>query len=948
MPKYRFNINFKILYFSILCIFILSINLQNAQAQFFDGGQNPPGLHWRQIRTQHFQILYPTLLEGEAQRMANSLDFMIQRISRSLNKEPRAITVILQNQTIESNGFVQLAPRRSEFYTLPGQEFDYQDWLNSLAVHELRHVVQMDKLTGNVRAPFESLAFAIFGISLPAWFFEGDAVLTETLLTNAGRGRQPSWEMPFRANVLSGRDFSYSKNYLGSLTDRTSGYYPLGFFMVSKMRRDYGDLILDTLISQVAKHPLRLFNLSSTSKKLTGLTTEEWYKATTEELRLRWTQQMEKTKTHSYAALNARKKKYTEDYLLPQKSEKGSIIALKHSKAHTARLVELRADGTEHFLLAIGIQQESNVHVSGTKLVWDELREDIRYEKRSYSVICEYDLESKKYRQLTHKTRLFAPALSPDGTKIIAVEVDFSNKMAFVELDAQTGAELNRYQNNTFRILQSPKYHHSGSKIVYLNVSQAGKSIEELNLITGKTSTRLGAQSALLASPTYAFNEILFKGHYNGIDNIYHLDTLGNVSQVSYAKFGAFFPSFDEKNSELLFNNFSPLGYDIAKISIKEVNETPLSATENHFIDYAKPLQSAEGPPIDFNLIPKQRFASKKYSPWKNALNLHSLVPSFQSNAYTDDLNMGLKLVSNNLLNTFDFYTGYQYNQGLDKGEFLAGFTYKGLYPILTFDYQNRARKTTYNQADITWREQESTFSVKLPFNFNQLNKHGYADFELATSYTSRHRIQGLPAGTSLPTHIDFPVRYSVSLGQNNRQGNRDLGPKWGQNILVNYQHLPFDSQINGTIISLQSLFFSPGLWQNHSFSVEANYQKMQGDAFIGVIDIPTVSGYTLFSNHERLENTILLDYRFPLAYPDWNILNLSYIKQLRAGFFADFENVRAQKTVKPRSYGLELKADMNVFRFYSPTVTMGGKIIFHQEVPAKNPIFEFGLTYSY
>lgn len=947
MLKLQNNINYKLLYISILYFFILTINSQKANAQFFDGGQNPSGLHWRQIRTQHFQILYPTLLESEAQRMANSLDFMIQRVSHSLNKEPRAISVILQNQTIESNGFVQLAPRRSEFYTLPAQEFDYQDWLNSLAVHELRHVVQIDKLTGKVRAPFESLAFAIFGISLPAWFFEGDAVLTETLLTNAGRGRQPSWEMPFRANVLSGRNFSYAKNYLGSLKDRTSGYYPLGFFMVSKLRRDYGNLILDTLINEMAKHPLRLFNLSNTSKKLTGLSTTAWYHATTQELKKQWSQQLSKTKTQDYTPVNARKKEYTEDYLLPQQSKNGSIIALKHSKAHTAQLVEIDEFKKERLVIAIGIQQESNFHLAGNTLVWDELREDVRFSKRSYSVLCSYNLETKKYRQITHKTRLFSPSLSPDGSKIIAVNVDLSNHMSFVELDATTGTEVTRYQNEAFHILQSPQYHSSGTKIVYLNVSQNGKSIEELDLQTGKTTTRLAAQSALLARPTYAFDEILFKGHYNGIDNIYHLDSQSKISQISYAKFGAFSPSFSEQTAEILFNNFGPLGYDIVKIAVKEANETPLSAIENQFIEYAKPLQEAEGPAINFSTIPKQQFTSTKYSPWKHALNLHSFVPTFGTNAYTDELNLGIKLISNNLLNTFDFYAGYHYNQGLNKNEFSAGFTYKGLYPIFKFDYENRARRTTYNQSEIAWREQESSLSIKFPFSFNYLNKHGYADIEVASSYTSRYHIKGLPAGTNLPTHLDFPMRYSISIGQNNRMGNRDLGPKWGQNILVNYQHFPFDSQLNGTLLSIQSLFFSPGLGQNHSFSVEANYQKMQGDAFQWVVDIPTISGYSFFYNPEPLENTLLLDYRFPLAYPDWDIWGLAYIKRFRAGLFADFENLNASNLL-PRSYGFELKADLNAFRFYSPNVTLGGKIIFHKQLAVQNPIFEFGITYSY
>ena len=63
-------------------------------------------------------------------------------------------SIVLQNQGVIANGFVQLAPKKSEFYTTPPQQFDSQDWLNNLAVHELRHVAQFDKLTGGRHRPF--------------------------------------------------------------------------------------------------------------------------------------------------------------------------------------------------------------------------------------------------------------------------------------------------------------------------------------------------------------------------------------------------------------------------------------------------------------------------------------------------------------------------------------------------------------------------------------------------------------------------------------------------------------------------------------------------------------------------------------------------------------------------------------------------------------------------
>ncbi len=941
----------KVLIISYLALFILSINLTTAEAQILDGGQNPPGLNWRQINTENFQILYPSSLQLEAQRVANSLHYFIDKISKTLNKKPRRISVILQNQTVESNGFVQLAPRRSEFFVTPSQEFDYQDWINSLAIHELRHVVQFDKITGNLRAPFfEELGLAIFGITLPAWFFEGDAVITETILTPAGRGRQPSWEMPFRANLLNGREFSYSKNYLGSIKDRTPGYYQLGYFMVSKLRREHGGMILDTLYKDMAKHPLRPWNLSRASKKYTGLNTTEWHTQTLAELKETWRKQLELTPTVLYPGINFRKDTVPEDYLLPQRINDQKILAIKQSKIHTPALVTIDQDGKEEKLLFIGIQQEPNLSYAAGKAVWDEFRVDMRYDKRSFNVICIYDLNTRKYRQLTHRTRLFSPALSADGKKIAAVEVDFANHMSIVELDAQSGMELSRYQNPDQGILQTPQYHSSGNKIVYLKVSQQGKAIEEIDIQTKEVNLKLNYQQQLISRPIYAGDDILFKAHYNGIDNIYGLKGT-EISQITQASIGAFYPSYDHETNTLLFSNYQLNGYDIAKLEQNDWASIPLSSIKNQFIDYSKPLIQQEGESINFSDVPKLELNSRPYRDFTHFFNFHSVEPDISTNEFTDDWNLGFKTLSNNLLNTFDFYAGYAYNVSLRRSEYKAGFSYKAIYPIFNINYTNRARLAAINDNSkavvFNWREQETEFNVFLPFKFNYLSQGGSAGLEFSTSYTSRYDILASLPNYTINQNIAFPMRYGFYYGQNSRRSARDLAPRWGHNYRLTYRHFPFENQIEGSYLSLKTLFYAPGLFRNHSISASFNFQNTSG-VYQFTNDIPTISGYNRLDNTEALKNTLLLDYKFPFAYPDWEISSLAYIKRLRAGLFADFENISSGKINLPRTYGLELSADLNLLRFYLPNFQAGGKMIFTTQKTNRKPIFEIGLTYSY
>jgi hypothetical protein len=113
---------YKTLLISILSILTLSTTSLKVFGQIFDASQNPPSVKFKQINTPAFQIIYPTLFEAEAQRMANTLDAIIIDVSKSLGHQPKPISIILQTQGVVSNGFVQMAPRRSEFNTIPGQE----------------------------------------------------------------------------------------------------------------------------------------------------------------------------------------------------------------------------------------------------------------------------------------------------------------------------------------------------------------------------------------------------------------------------------------------------------------------------------------------------------------------------------------------------------------------------------------------------------------------------------------------------------------------------------------------------------------------------------------------------------------------------------------------------------------------------------------------------------
>ncbi|RZJ62959.1 MAG: hypothetical protein EOO47_29020, partial [Flavobacterium sp.] len=169
---------------------------------------------------------------------------------------------------------------------------------------------------------------------------------------------------------------------------------------------------------------------------------------------------------------------------------------------------------------------------------------------------------------------------------------------------------------------------------------------------------------------------------------------------------------------------------------------------------------------------------------------------------------------------------------------------------------------------------------------------------QLNTSYTNRYSFT--VDGLNITKTIPFPMKYIFYLQYNNARSVRDLAPRWGMGLNLSYQHLPFDSKRTGNIVILKSVFYAPGLFDNHSLKANFNFQNSEG-IYSGLIDIPRASGYAHFSPISNLNNSLFLSYKLPLLYPDLEVGPLAYIKRLKGGIFSDFENVTTSNGL--RSY---------------------------------------------
>jgi len=925
--------------FIISILILISSISSKSYAQIFGGEQNPFSVNWRQINTSGFKIIYPVELESEAQRMANNIRYIFPKVGRSLNVKKTTIPIIFQNRGVIANGFVQLGPKKSEFNTTPPQSFDSQDWLNNLAVHELRHVAQFDKLTNGRPYPFpEEVYFAWMGVSIPLWFFEGDAVSNETSLTHAGRGRQPSWIMPYRTTLLQGKELSYSKANFGSQKDVTPGYYQLGYLLASHIRANSGKFVFDSVLTDIKNRPLRIYPFAGSLKKFSGKTGKQWYTYTSQKIREDWEKQAKLNPSTDYPVLN-QAAEYATDYSLPVQLSDGKILVLKQSKALTPAFTLIDHDKKEHRIQGIGQQEQPWFSYAKDVVVWDEIRYDPRFQQRSYSVICSYNLQTKKIKQLSTRSRIFSPSLSADGSKIAAVQIDLSNKVQLIVMDAASGKIIRTYPNPENLLLQTPAFNSTGSVITYISVTEKGKALWIVDN-DGKTEKIISETQQQLSRPVFIGRGIAFNAHYNGINNIYNVDVVSKkITALSASKYGAFNPSVINGTDSILFNSYNLFGYEVTKTKI-----TGQKTGKDNFVFFGSAAEKQENTGNVFDHIPDSSFTSAPYPKLGHLINIHSIIP-----VIADEYKGGLQLRSNNLLNTFDAYAGVNYQRDLGKFEYNAGASFKSLYPIFNVSFTNRPRRTFYAAAMGTkqgdWRENYVKLQAIVPLNLSAQHHNYNFSINAGTSYTQRYRAENMPS--SFVTSIRFPLETGFTFTHTVRSAERDIAPRWAQVLRFNYFSQPFDKQLSGDLFAAAGFFYFPGLARNHSFLANFNFQEANGIRAYNN-EINTVYGYNNIMAKGRLRNTLLFNYRFPLFYPDAEIGPLAYIRNVRGGVFCHYENLGSDSNLsQPKTYGFELHGNMNLLR-YQPNVDLGTRFVFVNKEYHHPPVFELIVNYTF
>ncbi len=947
-------------YILLLCI---SAGLN---AQFYEYGQDAGTLKWQQFRTPNYSVIYPKGLDSLANAFANRLEYYYDHIGEPLDHRSSRIPVIIHNESSFSNGVFVWAPKRLEIFTNPDPNGYHQDWLTQLALHEGRHAVQIDKMNQGITRALSFLGgeqvaggMAVF---LPYWYLEGDAVDSETRLSNTGRGRQPSFEMELKAQLLgSGRIFSFSKATMGSFRDHIPDHYQLGYFMLRHGRRTYGDKFWVDFQQYAARKPY-LLNPTFFSMRQYGIKSKtRFYNDALESFREHWEESASSRELTPFVNWSVHQKSPYTSYTFPQFITSSMVFTYKYGIDQIPEFVFLGQGGKEKRVFRPGFMSSGRVSYSGGQVVWDEFVPDTRWSNRNYSVIRTYEIATGKVRNLGRKTRYYSPEPSGDGSKIAAIEQTEKQQFSLVILGID-GSVIRTIPSPRNQFIQQPTWMEQDSAVVVLLSEESGKCIYRYSMASEQWKKLFDAGMDDISYPTVHGNRVYFSGTFSGIDNIYCLKMdEPQVFQVTSSRFGAFHPQVSGDGSTLLYSDYSDGGYRVYTLPLLEESWKPLAQARDHSeqLDYSQTSRET-GIIGNASGADTLAFDSRKYSKALHLFNVHSWLP-----LYFDYLNpeltltpehlpvhLGVSVVSQNHLSTAVSQLGYEYNNGYHLLH--SGIKLNGRYPVLNlyFDYGGEPNVLIMDEGDSVISlpsNMRFTAQTYVPFRFN--TGRFLSIVQPRIDYTYRRDVQYVESEDTYSAGAHY-FNYSLYASFYLRKGMKDILPRFGLSASGGYYHAPFKNQVYGAVARSGLTLYLPGLLKHQTVRIAASYQKqypldMSRPAFINIAGLPR-GIHGVFG--EKLAK-ISVDYVLPFFYPDLEITSLLYVKRIRGALWTDYMMGTNVIIHDPNPYyddvnystlGIDLVADMNLLRISFP-ISLGGRIIYE---PATDH-FSFEAIYS-
>lgn len=877
----------------ILFTIFLFLACTQLNAQQFSGF--PPSVKWQQINTNTTRIIYPAQVDSLAQDIAAIIHKIAIARPNALGSTNRKINIVLHNNTTLANGYVALAPFRSEYYLIPGSdifEFGANPWYKELAVHEYRHVLQY----ANFNKGISKLASILFGeggqallnaMSVPNWFWEGDAVHAETSLTTQGRGRTPFFYNGYKSLWRDGRNYNWMKLRNGSLKDYIPDHYNLGYLLVNYGYLKYGNDFWEKVTGDAVRFKGLVYPFQKAIKQYTGIN----YKTFRQQALDYYNHDVAKKRTDIV------KRTTVSNYYFPQYIGDDSLLYMKSSYKKLPAFYVKDKSG-EHKLRLMNIGNEDWFSYRNGIIAYTAYEANPRWSLIDYNSIYLYNIHSGIETKITNKAKYYTPDISPSGNQVIAVSVTPSTKTELHVLD-KVGKVTKVIQplNNTNFI--HPRFIDENTIVVTERLSNATMQMSRIDLSNDNRQVLIPSTSALIGYPFSYNGSVYFVSSVAGNDDIYFIRLSDKkIFLVASGVTGKYYPS--AYKDSLVWSSFTSNGLLVQQKHIaSEINTVDVAQLNEVTLPY--PIAETINPNIVNSS--SRRFPVSKYKQGAHLFNFHSWRPEYS------DPELTVSLFSDNILSNFSNQLYYRYNQ--NETSHALGFTssYGKWFPIINAGAEyisNRTFTDTVSRIDLDQFEVRVGYNIPLNFTTGRTYKllNFGSDYILNQTWLSRQKTDSLSVTNNYLRHFISWAHYLPSARQH-------IYPKFGYTLSGSYRHL---LNKNGFQFIGSGQLFLPS-FGNHSIVLTGSWQETDTNNIVFSNRFANSRGYDEYY-FSRMWRTGA-NYAFPIFYPDFGFGNIFYLQRLRGNLFYDFtkvysKNKKASRNL--RSTGVEIYFDSKIW----------------------------------
>lgn len=918
---------FRLLLLQICSLFLLPL-LCLAQSQL------DPDIDWKQIKTEHFLIVYDAKFRNVAVQYAHYAEQAYTTLVPLYREAPAQTIVLINDNTDAANAFATSLPYPFiNIYPVFPSSFDgiadHANWGYELIAHEFGHILTFEPSHGI----FNPLRYILGAVArpnflLPRWFHEGVSVNLETLYTTQGGRLKSSQEFGDMRALVESKTLRLEN--LSRLNDSVPDWlggrrpYLFGALLIHEIIRQKNgpQAIVDMVQSYSSGVP---YLIQSTPKALLGKDFTELLDETYTRLEKNSEEQF-KTIKSAISETGQQLPQTGYESHGPRISPDGQFLAsIGRTDTRPNVLEVIKADEATTFRklrIKVAYEGQKISRVSwfpdSKRILFDDLKMFKRYS--SFSDLFIYDIRQSTARQITKGLRASDGTVSPNG-QLILFRQNLEGRTRLCTVDSNGENFKVVYEPDPQIRVSQPEF-LDDKRFVFTERNPVGREVLKVKEFDNFDPPKeLFADYVPAYYPRLTSHGLLFTSSKSGVPNIYLANAdLTDARAVTNTTTRTLEGDLHPLSKELFYSKQTGVGPRLFRLNFVNWNLHPkMPPHVGSLIDY-------DWPKFELPLV-NPNTTEEDYSPWPH------LIPRYW-------IPMALIIQEGWM---FQGQTASQDPTGRHSYSLLLGYDTVTTKMSAMGSYSN---KTTPVQIDLSGGRfyeylysaritRENTFgslvgSFIVPnFFTNWQVSFGLTMNEIVTLNRNQKRAGptlGFNYSKVVQRGLDITPEQGGAFQLLHTQYLPQLGTmEYGQtNATASYYHRKWLPERHGIALNMRGQF-APKLEVKKNFDLFSTTQN-------GVYQYSLLASPFLMRGYSTgvfLGKTLLnpsLEYRFPLSYPYEGYGTLpAFIKKWHGSLFMDFvaldgisfrTNGKSHRELLRKGYasvGAEIKADITL-----------------------------------